>query len=463
MLNQELQSIEFYFNYHDKYAAAHLVHGWNSRFYWKNDFFIGEEAIIKKSWSSHALVVEKLTKHSLNNTVLSRKKNYKDNFLFERYVDYFESYRNKRIWLFIDRPTTIGDNAEALFRYCANREDGIEKFMIIPDETYYQNFEGVSANIIIYGSFEYKFLLMFAEKVISSTTFWEWVNIDTNIPKYEFKLIVQALSNAQEVFLQHGIIRKTSFSDWYLNSSSKNFDFMITSTEKEYELMRSEDTGFKEKQVQLTGLPRFDFLKNHAENVITFLPTWRIQYSKDDGSYDKHFKESDFFKSINEFLNDENLLELLRKNNYRFIFKIHPKFFVQIEDFDIPEEIEIVSTELSYNEIYEKSAILITDYSSAVVDFAYLKKPIIYYHSIKEEDEENPEYFSYERDGFGEICLSIESVINKVQHYIDNDCLMEEEYVKRVDSFFKYTDKNNSERVYDEILRLPIPNKNKII
>ena len=163
------------------------------------------------------------------------------------------------------------------------------------------------------------------------------------------------------------------------------------------------------------------------------------------------------------FLNDENLLELLRKNNYRFIFKIHPKFFVQIEDFDIPEEIEIVSTELSYNEIYEKSAILITDYSSAVVDFAYLKKPIIYYHSIKEEDEENPEYFSYERDGFGEICLSIESVINKVQHYIDNDCLMEEEYVKRVDSFFKYTDKNNSERVYDEILRLPIPNKNKII
>lgn len=92
MLNQELQSIEFYFNYHDKYAAAHLVHGWNSRFYWKNDFFIGEEAIIKKSWSSHALVVEKLTKHSLNTTVLSRKKNYKDDFLFERYVDYFESY-----------------------------------------------------------------------------------------------------------------------------------------------------------------------------------------------------------------------------------------------------------------------------------------------------------------------------------------------------------------------------------
>ena len=97
------------------------------------------------------------------------------------------------------------------------------------------------------------------------------------------------------------------------------------------------------------------------------------------------------------------------------------------------------------------------------MDFAYLKKPIIYYHSIKEEAEENPEYFSYESDGFGEICLSIESVINKVQNYIDNDCLMEEEYVKRVDSFFKYTDKNNSERVYEEILRLPIPNKNKII
>lgn len=66
-------------------------------------------------------------------------------------------------------------------------------------------------------------------------------------------------------------------------------------------------------------------------------------------------------------------LNYLEKIIIALFFKIHPKFFVQIEDFDIPEEIEIVSTELSYNEIYEKSAILITDYSSAVVDFAYLK------------------------------------------------------------------------------------------
>lgn len=34
--------------------------------------------------------------------------------------------------------------------------------------------------------------------------------------------------------------------------------------------------------------------------------------------------------------------------------------------------------------------------------------------------------------------------------------------MKRVDNFFKYTDKNNSERVYKEILKLPIPKKDKI-
>ena len=39
-------------------------------------------------------------------------------------------------------------------------------------------------------------------------------------------------------------------------------------------------------------------------------------------------------------------------------------------------------------------------------------------------------------------------------NYIENDCRMEEEYQNRVDSFFKYHDKNNSKRVYEEILKL---------
>jgi CDP-glycerol glycerophosphotransferase (TagB/SpsB family) len=39
-------------------------------------------------------------------------------------------------------------------------------------------------------------------------------------------------------------------------------------------------------------------------------------------------------------------------------------------------------------------------------------------------------------------------------NYIENDCEMEEIYKKRVDTFFKYHDRNNSRRVYEEILKL---------
>ena len=45
------------------------------------------------------------------------------------------------------------------------------------------------------------------------------------------------------------------------------------------------------------------------------------------------------------------------------------------------------------------------------------------------------------------------SIEDKILEYIDNDCQMEEIYQKRVDNFFKYTDKNNSKRVYEWIYK----------
>ena len=40
-------------------------------------------------------------------------------------------------------------------------------------------------------------------------------------------------------------------------------------------------------------------------------------------------------------------------------------------------------------------------------------------------------------------------IVSKVIKYMENDCIMKEEYVSRVDSFFKYHDKDNCKRVYD--------------
>ena len=448
-------SLEFYFTYQDVFSAAHMVHSWFSRFYYKNTFFIGDNAIVRKSWSSHALEVQKLSKASINTQVLSRKDFYKDPYLFHQYVENYDTFRNKRIWLFIDRPTSIGDNAEALFRYCCNINDGIEKFMVIPDASYYPNFEGVNPRIIIFGSFEFKMLLMFAEKVISSTTFYEYIDIDTNIPKSEFKKITSALSNVQEVFLQHGILQNYGIVDEYLNSAMRDLDLMVTSAKKEYELMLRPETGYTKDIIKLTGMPRFDLLKNNPEKIVSFLPTWRKRYSKRDGSYNSTFKQTDLYHSINELINDSRLLAALKEKGYRFILKLHPKLHIQMDDFQIPDGVEMVGNEITYNELCEKSSLYITDFSSAVFDFAYLKKPVLYYQAVKLDYEQSEDVFSYEHDGFGDVTTGHMQAVEKVIEYLQKDCEMESKYQQRVDKFFVFRDQKNSQRVYKEIMKLP--------
>lgn len=94
---------------------------------------------------------------------------------------------------------------------------------------------------------------------------------------------------------------------------------------------------------------------------------------------------------------------------------------------------------------------MITDYSSVAFDFAYIKKPLIYYQNDDYHYEKG--YFDYETMGFGDIIQTEEELIDKIIEYIENNCQMEEKYQKRVDKFFKYTDKNNSKRVYEWILK----------
>lgn len=105
-----------------------------------------------------------------------------------------------------------------------------------------------------------------------------------------------------------------------------------------------------------------------------------------------------------------------------------------------------------YQVIFNESAVLVTDYSSIFFDFAYLKKPLIYYQYANDYhyDSENG-YFQYETMGFGPVIKDEDELVDKLIEYMNNDCIMEDKYKKRVDEIFKYNDHNNSKRCYDWI------------
>ena len=63
-------------------------------------------------------------------------------------------------------------------------------------------------------------------------------------------------------------------------------------------------------------------------------------------------------------------------------------------------------------------------------------------------------YFSYSKDVFGPACYTVDETVYKIIHYLENGCTMENQYKEKVEKFYKYNDKNNCKRVYEEILKL---------
>jgi CDP-glycerol glycerophosphotransferase (TagB/SpsB family) len=110
-----------------------------------------------------------------------------------------------------------------------------------------------------------------------------------------------------------------------------------------------------------------------------------------------------------------------------------------------------------YRDIYAESALVLTDYSSAALDFAYLKKPVIYAQFDREEffsgaHVGTPGYFDFERDGLGEVTYDYDSTVDKLIEYIKSGCKMKDKYLDRRKRFFAFSDKNNSRRLLEKIL-----------
>ena len=361
-------------------------------------------------------------------------------------------YAGRRIWLFMDRIEVADDNAEHLFKYALKQKDNIEKYFVLSEDSKDYGRMCEIGKVVIAGSEEHKLLSCHAEKIISS-------HADDNVVNPfngKNEIFYNGLISAKVYFLQHGVI-KEDISSW-LHKYDKFLYLIVTSAKDEYDSFFNNDTfyNYDKSVVQLLGLPRHDYLnKLEDKKEIVLMPSWRrsLHYLSEE-----EFINTSFFETYNNLLNDEELIEFLNKKGYKLIFKPHPNIYKYIHLFDKNESVFFDSYEsdveesISYNDIFNHSSLIITDFSSTVFDFALLKKPIIYYHYEKDYHFDIEKgYFDYETMGFGEIVDTHNDLINLIFDYINNNCEMKEFYKLRVDNFFEFQDKNNCKRVYDFI------------
>lgn len=368
----------------------------------------------------------------------------------------FKKFHKKKIWLLSDRINIARDNGEALFKYLNTIDTGnvLPVYTISKESEDYRRLKKIG-RVIPYDSFLYKMYFLAADKIISA-------HIDEYVIN-AFNLDREYMKNLYKfdfVFLQHGLT-KDDLSGW-LHKYNKNINLFVTGAKPEYDSVIRGDYFYTEREVKLTGFPRFDNLVGgKTKKQIIILPTWRkalansIDPATGERIYNSEFKNTRYFQFYNRLISDEKLLSCMREHGYTGKFCLHVNHMEQIGDFEGNDVIKIQDGNLDYQKEFIENALMVTDYSSVAFDFAYMKKSLVYAQFDRQEFFEgqvyDEGYFDYERDGFGPVCYEYEELVEKVILAIERDCLMEELYEKRVDSFYYKTDRKNCERVYRAI------------
>ena len=418
-----------------------------------HSFFIGDHTLLTRTGNSGSLHVETLEYEklcSILNSYINENFNGKfqeDKDVVKEYLAQYQVMSKKKIWLISDRPDRADDNGEYFFKYSAKINDGIEKYFIVAENSPdVKRLEQVG-NIVYHGSARHKLLCLFAEKFISAhlhgrlrdVCYEKWT-----IHGNEQYSLYSGLDKTKTIFLQHGIILHDMA--YGLKKSYQNLKLFFTTSRHEYNSILESGYGYDESIVKLTGMPRYDSLYDNKRKKIFFAPTWRYSIPSDE------LQNSDYCKAINRLLCDKRFIDETKKQGYEILFKPHPKFAEFAHYFKADEYVQILDYNVSYNKLFAESSLLITDYSSTAFDFAYLKKPVVYYHFFPNHIGQS--YFDFETMGFGEVITEHDGLVDTVIKYMENNCAMDEKYKQRAEDFFAYTDKNNNKRVYNEIIRI---------
>ena len=375
--------------------------------------------------------------------------------------EYFNDIKkkDKPIWLFMDRIDRADDNAEVLFKYVKKHHKDIDAYFIIEKNTKDYNRLKHLGNVIELNSRQHLLLVLMADYIISSQAngvvenpFWD-----------DAEFFRDLYHQGKIIFLQHGVTKDDMSIT--LNRYNTNCYGFITSTVAEHNSFIGEPHYYRENEIWLTGLPRFDELYNDSQKYILLMPSWRKSLMEQVWCEEKNamiwqvkddFLQSDYVKNYNAIISSEKLRDACIRYGYRLAFMPHALMEPYIDKFERTEHCIYWDSKKSYREAFAEGDLLITDYSSVAFDFAYLRKPVIYYQFDKESffkgHTYTKGYYDYERDGFGPVVYEKDKLIDILIEYMKKGCKMENVYNERVEHCFAYNDQNCCKRICDRLL-----------
>lgn len=367
-------------------------------------------------------------------------------------------FSKKKIWLMLDKLYKGGDSCEYLYRYSAKKDDGITKYYLINKDTSdYRNLRKDGFKPLVNGSLLHQLVFVNADLVlITNSHLFPFNGYTKDKSKY-----IRGLCNFTSMCLQHGLtVQKCAIAQRRITDNTTGY---FLASKYEYKNLSSHAYGYEGfDALKITGIARYDGLVSNDKKQILLSPTWRmynaLPVTTSEGeqrAYNPEFKHTEYFRVYNNLINHKRLIDCARETGYKIKFLLHPILSSQAEDFTPNPELEVIPSvgDLSYEKILTESSLMVTDYSGVQFDFAYMRKPLVYFHPEELPAHYEDGVFFYDTMGFGEICTKTEELVDVLCGYMRSGCKMKEKYIARADDFFAYSDHNNCERIYQEILK----------
>lgn len=363
-------------------------------------------------------------------------------------------------WLFNDRPINANDNAEYFFEYInKNHKDIAKKCYFVlaknsPDLTRMQKI----GNVVVQNSLKHKYLYLNSKYIFTShlaTAFFKPIS-------FKFLKYYNDLIESKVIWLQHGITMNNIESA--ANRFNKHVDKIITAASFENNIFLQKNFFYRETDIWSVGFPRYDKLLKEDSKTILIMPTWRSYLSGPIQASGLHaekegFTDSEYFKNYRDVLINKDVLEKTRELGYDIKFVLHPgfkqyaKYFMEFEN-DVVTIIDEVS--FSYNKLFNRSSLLITDYSSVFFDFAYTQKPTLFFQ-FDADDFFGKHYkkglFNFDRMAPGKVITDSSCLIIEIINMMKGGMQIDKLYEQRISNTYLYFDQNNCERLLMEVVK----------
>lgn len=375
---------------------------------------------------------------------------------------FFRKLLKKEIWLLQEKRTEARDNAYHLFKYL-NTEFPEQKdnfyFIITKNSVDLEKVKSIG-NVIYCNTLKHYIYYLAAKYNIGSQHFCASPGPGDFIEHHNYL----RSKNQKKVFLQHGIILNNVIG---LSYKRNKFDLFTCSSEREYNFMK-DNFGHPKDVPQLLGLCRYDNLINSSEKqkTVLIMPTFRMYLNPMDPDETpskkdvEKFVESEFFHSYKKLLSNDKLLACLKEKGYKIIFYLHyslQAYHFCFKEFENDNVIVAFHKDFDVQDLLIKSSVLVTDFSSIFFDFAYMKKPEIFFQFDVEKFRKShyaEGYFSYKNDAFGPVYAEGSDVVDYLIDRLENNCEIEQKYLDRIEKYFSFYDSKNCERTYNAIKKL---------